>query len=87
LANSAIVFAACAPAAYIPSVKTSRQAPPKYPPDPNVLRLRGVGWTVVRISVALGVTLREVYRWSAGDARPRETHRNLLRGLLGESQE
>ena len=62
-------------------MKPPRTSSPRYSPCDEVLRLRGAGWTLVAIARAVSVTLREVYRWSAGDSRPRSTHLAALRAL------
>jgi len=66
---------------YEEKVKNSRLSEPRYPPCVEVARLRELGWTVLAIAMATGVTRREAYRWAAGDARPRSSHLELLKML------
>lgn len=60
-----------------------RKQLPRYTSSIEVSRLRELGWTISRIAAEVRVTLREVYRWSVGDARPRAAHLERLRELVG----
>jgi hypothetical protein len=49
---------------------TQRSRVPRYAPNLDIERLRAAGWTLAQIAGTLPASLREVYRWAAGDARP-----------------
>lgn len=49
---------------------TQRRRAPRHAPDPEIARLRANGWTLVQIAEGIPASIREVYRWAAGDARP-----------------
>lgn len=54
---------------------------PKYDPHPKIAELRVSGWTTAKIATAIGASVREVARWSAGDSRPIRIYENLLASL------
>jgi DNA-binding transcriptional regulator YiaG len=58
-----------------------RQRAPRHPPHPRIAELRSQGWTTVQIARAVGASLREVSRWSAGDTRPLRIYETLIEGL------
>lgn len=60
---------------------TSRQSKPRYAPDAQVMRLRKAGWTYEAIARSLKASLREVYRWAAGDSRPLGVYADMLADL------
>lgn len=60
---------------------TSRQNKPRYAPDAQVMRLRKAGWTYEAIARSLKASLREVYRWAAGDSRPLGVYADMLADL------
>jgi DNA-binding transcriptional regulator YiaG len=62
-----------------PSSKRTRT--PRHAPHPRVIELRSAGWTISQIAQAVGTTMRQVSRWSAGDTRPLRIYENLLTSL------
>lgn len=72
---------------YVAAMETSatslvkRQRPPRYPPHPRISELRAQGWTMGQIARAVGASIREVSRWSAGDTRPLRIYEALIEGL------
>jgi hypothetical protein len=60
---------------------SKRRHPPKYAPHPRVVELRTAGWTISQIAHAVGTTMRQVSRWSAGDTRPLRVYENVLVAL------
>jgi transcriptional regulator with XRE-family HTH domain len=65
-------------------VESSRRNPPRYAPDPEIARLRAAGWTLEQIAHALRASIREVYRWAAGDTRPLPIYARALAELPSE---
>ena len=65
----------------------SRKNAPSHAPDPLVSTLRASGMTVRAIAQETGSTLREVFRWSAGDAAPRGERLRLLRLLVAKVEQ
>lgn len=62
-------------------MRSSRQNPPRYAPDAQITRLRKAGWTYEAIARSLKASLREVYRWAAGDSRPIGIYADMLASL------
>lgn len=62
---------------------TSQRRVPRHAPDPDIARLRAAGWTLAQIAVTLRASLREVYRWAAGDARPLAVYAERLAAIEG----
>lgn len=62
-------------------MRSSRQKQPQYAPDAQVMRLRKAGWTYEAIARSLKASLREVYRWAAGDSRPLGVYADMLADL------
>lgn len=54
---------------------------PRYAPNPDIERLRAAGWTLAQIAGTLPASLREVYRWAAGDARPLAVYAERLAAI------
>jgi AraC-like DNA-binding protein len=73
---------------YMPSMEITaplppprRQRPPRHAPHPRIAVLRSQGWTMNQIARAVGASIREVSRWSAGDTRPLRIYESLIEGL------
>ena len=62
-------------------VPVKRQRAPRHPPHPRIAELRSQGWTTLQIARAVGASLREVSRWSAGDTRPLRVYEALIENL------
>lgn len=58
-----------------------RQNRPRHAPHPRIAALRAQGWTMSQIARAVGASLREVSRWSAGDTRPLRIYESLIENL------
>lgn len=69
---------------YALTVENTRRNPPRHPPDPDIARLRSNGWTLEQIARALSASMREVYRWAAGDSRPLPIYAQMLAKLPDE---
>lgn len=65
-------------------MESSRRNPPRYAPDPEIARLRAGGWTLEQVARALNASIREVYRWAAGDTRPLPIYAAALAALPTE---
>jgi hypothetical protein len=62
---------------------TQRIRVPRYAPNPDIARLRAAGWTLAQIAGTLPASLRETYRWAAGDARPLAVYAERLAAIEG----
>jgi hypothetical protein len=65
-------------------METPRRTPPRYPPDAEIVRLRAGGWTLEQIARSINASIREVYRWAAGDTRPLAIYASMLAALPTE---
>jgi hypothetical protein len=53
----------------------------RYGPHPELERLSAGGWTREAIALAVGASVREVYRWAGGYRRPIGVYEQMLAAL------